>query len=256
MTIDFGQLLQGQVYAFLLVFARIGSILISMPGIGENFVPARTRLLLALMISLILLSFIGPNLPALPSSVAMIAQHITIEIFIGLFIGLIARLLLSTLEVAGMLISLQIGLSNAMILNPTLAAQGSITGAMMSMIGVVVIFESGLIDMIMKSFLISYTTFKPTVMFLTGDMAEFLSHTVNDSFSLALRLVAPFMVLGIVFQLTSGLIVKMIPQMQIFFVVAPLQIIFGLAIFAVSISAIMQVWTQGFENIYTRIFTG
>jgi flagellar biosynthetic protein FliR len=122
------------------------------------------------------------------------------------------------------------------------------------MLGVVLLFESGLLDMTLKACVQSYEVFKPGLFMTIGDMTHFISQSVNDSFSLALRLVAPFMILGIVFQLTGGLMVKMIPQMQIFFVLAPLQILFGLAIFAATIGTMMSVWGRGYEEIFTRIF--
>lgn len=254
MTIDLASLVSGNVFAFLLIFCRIGCIFMLMPGIGDPYVPARVRLQLALLTSFILLPLLSPQLPALPDSTLRAAEYILIEIGSGIFIGFIMRLLFSTLEVVGMLIALQIGLSNAMVLNPTIQSQGSIMGAMLSMLGVVVLFESGLLEMTLKAFAQSYAVFKPGVFLPIGDMSHFVSQSVNDSFSLALRLVAPFMILGIVFQLAGGLTVKMIPQMQIFFVLAPLQILFGLAIFAATIGTIMTLWSKGYEDIFMRIF--
>lgn len=256
MTFDLAGLLEGHLYAYLLIFCRVGAILMSMPGVGETFVPARTRLQIALLISLILLPFLRSSLPLMPTETFKVAEQLVAELGIGIFIGLIMRLLLGTLEVAGMLISMQIGLSNAMILNPTMASQGSITGAMLSLVGVIVIFESGLYEMLLRSLVESYTTFKPGLTLPIGDMTEFLSHIVSDGFSLALQLVAPFMILGIVFQFTAGLMVKMIPQMQIFFVIAPLQILFGLTIFAFAFATIMQVWARGYADLFSRLFTG
>ena len=254
MTIDLANLVSGNVFAFLLIFCRIGSIYMIMPGVGDPYVPARIRLQLALLTSFILLPLLSPQLPAMPDNALRATEYILIEIGSGLFIGSIMRLLISTLEVVGMLIALQIGLSNAMVMNPTIQSQGSITGTMLGMLGVVLLFESGLLEMTLKGFVQSYAVFKPGAFLAIGDMTHFFSQSVNDSFSLALRLVAPFMILGILFQLTGGLMVKMIPQMQIFFVLAPLQILFGLAIFAASIGTMMSLWGRGYEEIFLRIF--
>ncbi|MDX1922796.1 MAG: flagellar biosynthetic protein FliR [Alphaproteobacteria bacterium] len=255
MSIDLAQFITGNVFAYLLIFCRIGCIFMIMPGVGESFVPARVRLQLALLVSFILLPLLAPQLPAMPEDAFRVCEYILIEAGVGIFIGFIMRLLLSTLEVAGMLIALQIGLSNAMVLNPTIQSQGSVTGTLLSMLGIVLLFESGLLDMTLKSFVQSYVVFKPGAFIAIGDMTHFISQSVNDSFSLALRLVAPFMILGVVFQLTGGLMVKMIPQMQIFFVLAPLQILFGLAILAASLGTMMAVWGRGYEEIFTRIFS-
>lgn len=256
MHLDLGALVSGNLFAYLLVFCRVGCIFMVMPGIGEAFVPARIRLQFALLVSFVLFPLLSPHLPVMPESALKAAEYILIEIGIGLFIGMIMRLLLSTLDIAGMFIALQIGLSNATVLNPTIQTQGSIPGAMLSMLGGIILFESGLLEMVLKAFAHSYEIFKPGTMLAIGDMTQFLSQTVNECFSLALRLVAPFMILGIVFQLTGGLLVKMIPQMQIFFVMMPLQILFGLAVFAAAIGTMLSVWSKGFESIFSSIFGG
>jgi flagellar biosynthetic protein FliR len=256
MTLDLASLVEGKVFAFLLIFCRIGAISMSLPGIGEAFVPERIRLQLALLISFILMPLLSPHMPAMPQNVAAVVEMIVVELGFGIFIGLITRILLGALEVAGMLISMQIGLSNAMILNPTMASQGSVPGGLLSMLGVLLIFESGLLSMLLQAFAQSYILFKPGMLWPVADMSQFFAHTVNDSFSLALQLVAPFMILGIVFQVTAGIMVKMIPQMQIFFVAAPLQIFFGLAVFAFAVVAIMNVWGRGFEELFLRLFNG
>lgn len=256
MHLDIAALAEGHVFAFLLIFCRVGAIAMSMPGIGEAFVPERIRLEIALLFSFILLPFLGPQLPAMPVSTARVVELIVTELGVGIFIGLVMRIIMGALEVAGMLISMQIGLANAMILNPAFASQGSITGAFLSLLGLVVLFDSGLIDMMMKAYAASYDLFKPGAFWPVADMSEFFAHTVNDSFALGLQMVAPFMILGIVFQLAMGLTVKMMPQMQIFFVAAPLQIFFGLAVFAFALAAIMSVWAGGFEQLFSRLFTG
>src|ERR1700753_828270 len=96
--------------AFILMFARIGTMLMLLPGLGEMSVPARIRLTIALMLTLILfplhraaydtdLRVPGPVLIAL-------AQ----ELAIGLVLGLTARLTISALQVAGSVIAQQLGL--------------------------------------------------------------------------------------------------------------------------------------------------
>jgi flagellar biosynthetic protein FliR len=253
MSLDLATMLQGQVYAYLLIFCRIGAIFMAMPSIGETYVPQHIRLQFALMVSFILLPFLAPIFPSMPESPGKVAEMIATEFITGAFIGLCMRLILSTLEIAGMLISMQIGLSNAMIFNPAMASQGSLTGALMSLLGVVILMESGLFEMMMAALGRSYVVFKAGGVFPIGDMTEFISRTITGSLDLALRLVAPFMILGILFQLVAGVMVKMVPQMQIFFVAAPLQILLGLTMFALTIGGIMTFWAHGYEANLIRM---
>lgn len=254
MALDLGALLEGQLFAFLLIFCRVGGMFMVMPIFGESFVPQRLRLQLALAFSFILLPFLARQLPAMPAEPARLAEIIFAEITTGIFFGLVLRLLVSALEVAGMFISMQIGLSNAMILNPAMASQGSISGAMLSLLGLVVLFESNLGGDMLRALAGSYENFKPGILLPVGDMSQFISQTVTGSFSLAFKLAAPFIVLGIVFQVVSGVMVKMVPQMQIFFVAAPLQILLGLAMFAFTLTIMLNVWSDSFQEGLRGLF--
>lgn len=256
MTLDLATLLSGHVFSFMLIFTRIGAIFMGMPGIGDAFMPAHQRLQIALLISFILLPLLGPTLPPMPEHVPQLVQLMLFEFATGAFIGLTMRLILGALEVAGMLISVQIGLSNAMIFNPAMATQGSLTGAMMSMLGILFVFESGLLDMIMKGLAQSYVVFVPGAPLPIGDMTEFFTKTVTVSIEVALRMIAPFMVLGIVFQILAGVMVKMVPQMQIFFVAVPLQIIMGMVVFSLTLGSIMLIWANTFERTLAKLFGG
>jgi flagellar biosynthetic protein FliR len=254
MAFDLGALLEGQLFAFLLIFCRVGGMFMVMPVFGESFIPQRLRLHLALLFSFILLPFLAPHMPAMPSGTPRVAELIFAEITTGIFFGLILRLLVSALEIAGMFISMQIGLSNAMILNPAMASQGSVTGALLSLLGLVVLFESNLAGDMLRALAGSYENFKPGLLLPVGDMSQFISQTVTGSFTLAFKLSAPFIVLGIVFQIVAGVMVKMVPQMQIFFVAAPLQILLGLAMFAFILVAAMNIWTDAFSEGMQGLF--
>jgi flagellar biosynthetic protein FliR len=102
------QFLPANAFAALLIFARIGSAMMLLPGFGEAYVLQRYRLLLAVGISLLLLPILSPLLPAMPSSPATLVVMLGGEIAIGVFIGTLARMLLAALEMAGQFVSTQL----------------------------------------------------------------------------------------------------------------------------------------------------
>jgi flagellar biosynthetic protein FliR len=71
---------------------------------------------------------------------------------------------------------------------------------------------------------------------------------VSKSFALGLQLAAPVVVFSIVFNIATGLVGRVMPQFQIFFVATPLSLLLGLSIFALSLGAIGVVWTQSYET--------
>ena len=90
------------VFAFMLTFARIGAAATIMPGIGDSFVPQNIRLYIALGISLVLMPMVAPYLPNPMPSTAGLLVLIGGEFIIGIFIGTIARIMMTALDTAGM----------------------------------------------------------------------------------------------------------------------------------------------------------
>ena len=120
-----------EVFALLLIFARVGSAMVLLPGIGENYVSPRERLLLAGAIAIVVAPVLAPRLPPQPGSPVTLLLLLGGEIGVGLFIGTVARITFTALEVAGTIISLQIGLATASVFNPLISDQGSLISVLM-----------------------------------------------------------------------------------------------------------------------------
>ena len=241
------QFLPANAFAALLIFARIGSAMMLLPGFGEAYVLQRYRLLLAVGISLLLLPILSPLLPAMPSSPATLVVMLGGEIAIGIFIGTLARMLLAALEMAGQFVSLQTGLSNAVIFNPMQAQQSPIPSALYSALGVLLIFLTNLHYVMLRGLVDSYMIFAPGKLPPLDDMSQTIAHAVAGSFQLAVEMAAPFIALGTVFFVAIGLIGRLVPQLQVMFVSQPLQIMGGLLLFALVLSAGMG-WFLGAAN--------
>src|SRR5438128_1141136 len=99
--------LPAEVYGAGLVFCRVGALVMLLPGVGENSVPPRIRLSLALVLALAFYPILRAGLPAIPATVGGVAAQVSIELIIGLAIGSLLRLFLATLSVAGETVSLQ-----------------------------------------------------------------------------------------------------------------------------------------------------
>jgi flagellar biosynthetic protein FliR len=237
-------LLPANLFAVMLVFARTGSTIMLLPGFGDLYVPARWRLLLALIFATLIAPALADRLPALPESPATLARLVGGEVVIGLFLGSVSRVLLSALETAGTIISYQAGLSAALIFNPTAAAQSAVFGAFLTVLGVLVIFLTDTHHLLLRALVGSYGLFPAGAFPAVEDLSNTMARTVAISFQLAAELASPFIVMGTIFYIALGLLSRLMPQLQIFFVALPIQIIGGLAIFALTLYAIMN-WFMG-----------
>jgi flagellar biosynthetic protein FliR len=246
------QLLPIEAFPVLLVFARVGAALMLLPGIGDLYVPQRWRLLLALALAVLVASIVGPSLPRLPSSPATLLALLFGEIVAGLFLGTVARLLVAALETAGQIVSLQLGLSAATVFNPAAAQQGAITGAFLMMLGTLLVFLTDAHYLMIRAVVDSYALFTPGTTPAFGDFADAMSKLVASTFRLALELSAPLVVIGVVFYAALGLISRLMPQLQVFFIVVPIQILGGVFVFAATLAAVMRWFHHGFVDGMAR----
>ncbi|MGP1396886.1 MAG: flagellar biosynthetic protein FliR [Inquilinaceae bacterium] len=244
----FGQILTGEVFAFLTVFLRVGAALMVLPGIGEAYVAPRIRLILALLITALLLPGLMPTLPPIPDSPWTLLALVAGELLIGLFLGFTARLLVTAMEIAGTIVSFQLSLASAMVFNPSMATQGSVFGAFLVLLALTLIFLTDLHHLMLMAVADSYTLFPVGTMPPMGDMADTLSSLVARAFLVGVQISAPFLVIGMIFYIGLGVLARLMPAMQIFFIAIPVQILLGITVLALTLSAIMLYWLRGFED--------
>jgi len=249
-------ILQSNLFAFFMVFARIGAAVMLIPGFGESFVPPRMRLMIALGITLVVTPVVASKIPALPESPIALFLALGGEILIGLFIGSMARFLFFALQTAGMIMAYQTGLANALITDPTAAVQGALFSAFLGLLGVLLIFESGLHHLMLRAVVDSYSLFAPGHLPPLDDFSNMAARVVSDSFDLSMRIAAPFIVVALVFYLGLGLLGRLMPQIQVFFIVLPLQIALGLVVFALTIGAGMMWFLGAYSDELSNAFVG
>ena len=236
------------VLAFTLTFARLGTAMMIMPGIGDSFVSPRVRLHFAAALSFILFPLSVPFIPdPLPATFGLF-MLILMEFTIGMFFGVLARILMTALDTAGMAISISSGLSNAQLFNPTLATQGSLVGALLSMTGAVLIFATDLHHLLFMGIVESYQLFPLGSVPDAGSMAEMVSRTVAASFSIGIKFAAPFLVLSILVYTGMGILGRLMPQVQVFILALPVQILMSIILLMIVISAAMMYWLSEFEQ--------
>jgi len=225
--------------AFMLVFARIGTMVMLLPGLGELSVPRRVRLTLALVLAGVLLplhrSAYEVDLRTFGPVLTMLGQ----EIFIGAVLGITARLMISALQVAGFVIAQQLGLGFVTAVDPTQGQQGLILGNFLTLLGVTLIFATDLHHMVIAGLHDSYRLFQPGEVPVVADVSMLVTRTIADAFRVGIQLSAPFLVFGLVFNVALGVLSRLMPQMQVYFVAVPLSIMIGFLILLIVVGAMM-----------------
>jgi len=238
-----------QVYAAGLVFARLGAMVMLLPGLGETFIPARIRLSFALALSLMLFPVLVGKVPALPTGAGDFGFAVAKEVLIGLMIGAILRLFMTSLATAGEIVSLQTTLSFAQTANPMQASPSTTLGTFLGLIGIVLVFATDLDHLFIAAIVKSFDLFPFGRDIPVTDAAQLAVQTLGGSFALGLQLSAPVIVFSLIFNFAAGLVGRVMPQFQVFFAVTPLMVLAGLSIFALSLGAIGMIWVDRYRDV-------
>lgn len=234
-----------------LLFARMGAMIMLLPGFGETAVPARIRLAFALALAIC----IGPATAAImpePATTALgMGLQITTEVLVGVLLGGAARILVSATATAGQIMGLELGLSFAQTADPTASQSGQLLAVFLSILGVTLIFATGLHHMFLQGVVGSYEVINVGAAAPVGDAAELALEAVSTSFRVGFQIAMPVIAAGLIFRVGLGILSRLIPQIQVFFVALPLQILGGLVVIALGLSTGMLIWLDSLERYAT-----
>lgn len=242
-------------YAFFLIFARVGTLLMLMPALGEATIPARLRLTFALLFTFVLFPLMQPALPATPATMGGVLAGMGHEMAVGFILGGLLRLMLTAVQVAGAVIAYQMGLSMAQTADPTQdGVQGAIVGNFLALLAVALIFATDLHHMLLAGIVESYVLFPPDVPLMLGDAAQMAVTILSRAFVIGVQMAAPLLVFGLVFYLGLGVMGRLMPQIQVFFMAMPANIIIGLVLFALLLGVMINWYLAGFEDLVSQLF--
>jgi flagellar biosynthetic protein FliR len=249
----FADYLLVQMFAFLLIFCRLGAALMVMPGFGEIFVSPRARLLIALTISLVITPLLQNNMPAIPESTSVLVLLIAKEITIGVFLGMLMRTLISSMHVASTILATQSGLANAMMFDLTMSGQTTAVSNMLTFAGLVLVFAADLHHVMLLAIVDSYQLLPVVGVLQTQDMAFTTASYVSKAFLIALQLSSPFIAISLVLNLGGGVLGRLMPTFQVFFVLMAPQIGIAFLVLLISLPAILLWYLSFVESGLTNL---
>jgi flagellar biosynthesis protein FliR len=239
--------------AFMLVFARIGAMLMLLPGLGELTISLRFRLTMAVVLAAIMLPLHRDAYHVDLHSAGPVLVMLGEELLIGAMLGMTARLTVAALQITGSVVAQQLGLGFVTAVDPTQGEQGVLIGNFLTILGVTLLFATNLHYLVIAALDDSYSLFTPGEIPLAGDMAALITRTLAGAFKVGIQLSAPFLVFGLLFNLGLGLLSRLMPQMQVFFVGVPLSILLGFLILFLVLAAMMGTYLDSVEGVLREL---
>jgi flagellar biosynthetic protein FliR len=249
-------LLTAEVLRAFLVFARIGTALMVVPGFGEIYVFARFRLLLALASTLALAPVLAPHLPPLPSAsdpqLMLLAGG---EVIRGLAIGIVTRVTMVAVGLAGTLIATQSGLASAVFFDPNEATQASIGGTFMSVAALTLLFATDAHHDVLQALVQSYAALPMGQPLPLGDSAQLLTQGLGAATRTGLQIAAPVIVASLLLSAVLGALGRLVPSLQVLFVATPVQLTIALGVAMMSLAAGLHAFLRLYAGS-VQVFAG
>ncbi len=245
--------LPGWAFAFALVLSRTGMAVMLLPGLGEAEPPPTVRAGLTLAITVLLVPAVAPSVPATPEVGLGGAAMVATELLVGALLGWMARLPALALGMAGAVVSYMLGLSSVVQQDPALGGQSAAMSRLFGMVAPVVILSSGLYALPLTALAGSYQLMPPGSVLPAGPLAESITGALVACFGLALRLSAPFLLAGLVFQVALGLLARLVPQLQVYTAATPGQILGGIVLLSILASHILGAWTEAVHTAWSGL---
>lgn len=238
---------------FMLVFARVGAMVMLMPGFGESNIPVRIKLGIALLLTLIMLPLHRAAYQVDLTSMSSLGVLVVHEIIIGVVLGATARVTLSALAVAGSVIAQQLGLGFVTAVDPTQGQQGLLIGNFLTILGMTLLFATDSHHLVISALNESYRIFSPGELPPSGDVAALATRAFAAAFKIGMQLSAPFLVFGLVFNIGLGVLARLMPAMQVYFVGVPLSIMVGFLILALVLTGMMATYIDYFIGVMHQL---
>jgi len=238
------------VLSVFILFCRIGSCLMVMPGFSSERVPVNVRLFIALSVTFALTPLLSAEVqPSFQHAAPMdLVKLILSEIIIGGLIGLLGRIFFAALETLANVIAMGIGLSSALGVPIDEGESLPTISTLITLSATVLIFVMDLHWEVIRGIVVSYHAIPVEKGFGTQFGLIQVADGLSKSFMLALRVSSPFITFAIIVNLAVGLTNKLTPQIPVFFISTPFIVAGGLFLLYFSFRPFLELFMMGFQS--------
>ncbi len=239
------------VLAAFAVFSRIGACLMLVPGFSSPRIPVQVRLFVAIALSLALTPLVFDTLKPLinENDPLGLLRLIVSELLIGAMIGLLARFYFVALETIAMGLAMSIGLSSNIGAPVNEEEPLPAVTTLLTLAATTLIFITDQHLALFRALAASYTALPAGGDFAPRFGLTQLADAAAQSFLLALRVGSPFLIFSLVLNIATGLVNRLVPNVQVFFLATPFLLLGGLLLLYVTVKPLLDIFIGAFGNL-------
>lgn len=239
--------------AGFLIFVRILGFMRFAPGFNRKEIPSMVKIAFALTFTLILTSVIKPTMPPADAS---IIYSIVLNYIFGALLGYIGYCILAAVDAGGDMINTQMGMSSAMVLDPTSSTQVSIMGKFLGLLGVIIFINLGGMYWLLNAFIRSFEIFPIFATSIPLEQlinTEYLVKITSNILYIGLQFASPILLATLGQDIILGIISKTAPQINVFQLSFLFKPVMGAALLLVLLPVLYNV-VQEYFLTYANIF--
>ena len=232
-------------YTFLLIVIRLAALIVALPYIGGPLVPKAFKIGIVVWTSFLLFPMVAPVIVPGSTNWFVLGAGLIGEIFVGMAIGLAARLFFTAIDLAGQVIGMQMGFGMVNMVDPTTRSETPIIGRFHGLVASILFFSLNAHHDFIKAIVASFQMIPLFGFQINAVTAQGMIHLVGKMFILAIKIAAPIMVVLILTNIAFGIMVRATPQLNVFVVAFPLTIGIGLLLLGVSLPWFVLLMRRG-----------
>ena len=239
--------------AGIMVFSRLIGFMRLAPIFNRKEIPGMVKLALCLILTIVITPFVKPDSLMVMDSFAL---SIFLNIVVGALIGYMAQLILLAVDAGADMINMQMGLSSAMVLEPTTSSQVSLLGKIMALFGLLIFINLGgaywLIRALMRSFEI-FPIFATSIPLAKLVNMDYLISISSNVLFMGLQIASPILLATLGQDIILGVISKTAPKVNVFQLSFLFKPVLGAAIMVWILPMLLNIISEYFLS-YSNIF--
>ena len=240
----------GEIVVWVLVFLRTGAFFLGIPLFAGKLIPVKIRTAFGLLLSILINPLVPANLEIANHFAGAILLSLN-EICIGLLLAMTVRMIFFAVELAGHLISYEIGLMASSSVKPLLGSTDATLTTLLYYFSLLIFFVAGIHYDILKAFTLSFEILPIGNYFLSASpMVEF-AREISNVFVIGTLIAAPFIALNFMINISFAVLGKAVPKMNVFMTSFSIRILSGLVLLVSSILLITSYILDGSKRSVT-----
>ena len=236
----------------LLTLLRIGVLVVFMPVTGHPFVPTPVKTGVVVFLTVLFIPQAAEHMPDVEFSPVVLALLALQETLFAGILAMAAQLIFAAIQFAGQVLSFQMGLAMSSVFDPSTTSQIPIIGQFAVTMALLLWMVSGAELLMIRGIADSFVQF-PVGGLWNVEGWQGISILVSQMFVIALKIMAPVLLLMLMVYVALGLVSRAVPQIQVFFVSYPLTIGLGLFLFSIALPTMMILLNDIFLTLDQRI---